>query len=179
MQNNFPKIPLIFAILLFSISSTIFVFLYREINNNHTKSEVATAAWQEETARRDDIRMLNNSIKSIEEDRTSLETHFAQSSDIVPFLDTIEKLASSVGAKASIAAVNVASDNSGLLAGVNVEGSFTAVYKFITLLENSPYELSFSSVDIKKQTDQTTVGKVATEPQWQGVLEIKLLSFLP
>ena len=33
---------------------------------------------------------------------------------------------------------------------IKASGSFEALYKFLTLLENSPYELDFISMDIQK-----------------------------
>src|ERR1017187_3942612 len=102
MQNHFPKIPLIISIILLIFSSCIFWFLYQKINDNNMQAQNSATAWQTEALRRDEIKTLNNSIKSIEDNQTQLDAHFAQSSDVVPFLNTIEGYAPQVGGKAQV-----------------------------------------------------------------------------
>jgi hypothetical protein len=87
-------------------------------------------------------------------------------SNIVPLLDAIEQLALRVKAKSEITSVDFSKDNNSLLLGIKASGSFVPIYKFLMLLENFPYELEFSSVDIKK-----------TDTQWEAVFKIKILSF--
>ncbi len=124
--------------------------------------------WQTEANRRNEIKTLNDSVKMIEEEKIRLETHFAKSSDIVPFLDTIEGLAPKVSVETEVSAVDVAEDHSGLLIGMKASGTFSGLYKFLTLLENSPYELKFIGMDINKETAS----------KWNAVFQIKLLSFI-
>lgn len=174
MQNNlhhsqkFKKMPLIFSIIFLAFSCFAFFFLYKEINNNKKISEKTQIEWQNETSRREDIRSLERSIKSISKEKTLLESHFAQSSNIVPFLDTIEKLALSSKNKSEVVSVDILQDGSGLLIGLRASGSFEAIYKFLTLLENSPYELEFISVDMQR---------LSLQAGWEVVFKIKLLSF--
>jgi hypothetical protein len=179
MENNFPKIPLILSAIFFIFFCSAFVFLYREINDNNQKAEQGTIVWQTEAHQRDEIKSLNRSIQMIAGDRALLETHFAKSSDIVPFLDTIEKLAPEAGAKAEVDSVNVPADNTGLTVGLKVSGSFGAIYKFLTLLENSPYELDFLLIDIHKLTVPNMPGKNIQDSKWEAVFKIQLLSFIP
>ena len=178
MKNNFPKIPLILSAIFFVFFGFAFVFLYTKINDNNQKAEQGTIAWQTEALQRDEIKSLNHSIQMIADDRALLETHFAKSSDIVPFLDTIEKLAPEVGAKAEVSSVNTPADN-GLTVGLKASGSFEAIYKFLTLLENSPYELDFLSMDMHKLTGPSASGENIQNPGWEAVFKIQLLSFIP
>ncbi len=187
MKNNFKKIPFILAILLFVACSLIFFFIYSEINTNNEKANLSNADLDAAIAERNRIKLLNNSIKSIKDDSALLDTHFAKSSDVVPFLDTIERLAPQVGAKAETTSVDVTKDNTALIVKMNVTGSFKSIYKFINLLENSPYELEFTSVDIQKDvsteapTDLSFPAqpKVTRESKWLAIFGIKLLTFIP
>lgn len=179
MKNNLPKIPLFFTIILLIFFTFAFIFLYKKINENNQKAEEGIATWTKEARRRDDIRSLDRSLKEMEGDRTLLETHFAKSSDVVPFLDTIEKLAPTVGASAQVESVNTIADNAGLVVGLKVSGNFSSIYKFLTLLENSPYELDFLSMDIHILTEGGMVGKVYKEPKWEAVFKMQLLTFVP
>jgi NAD(P)-dependent dehydrogenase (short-subunit alcohol dehydrogenase family) len=179
MKNNFPKIPLILSIIFFIFFCFAFVFLYGEINDNNQKAEQNTIIWQTEARRRDEIKSLDRSIQMIAGDRALLETHFAKSSDIVPFLDTVEKLASQAGARAEVGSVDILANNAGLMVGLKASGSFEVIYKFLTLLENSPYELDFLLVDIHKLTDLDASGKNVKNSSWEAVFKIQLLSFIP
>lgn len=152
----------------------------RAINNKVKISEQVLGEWQKEASRREEIRSLYRSIKTIEKQKSLIETHFAQGSNIVPFLDTIENLASKTEAKAEITSVDIAKDNAGLMVGIKASGSFEAVYRFLLLLENSPYELEFISMDMQKTVTQNVSdkNKKSKIPPWNAVFKIKLLSFI-
>jgi hypothetical protein len=177
MKNYFSKISLLFSAILFLFSCFVFVFLYKQINSINQKAEMNTIAWQTEALRRNDINLLNNSLAQVSNDRALLETHFAQSSDIVPFLNTIEQLASSAGTKAQVGSVDVGSGNTGLLINLTASGSFQQIYKFLTLLENSPYELDFPSVNISKSTVPDVSSKTINDSNWEATIQVQLLSF--
>jgi len=166
------------SIIFFVLLSSAFIFLYKAINNNTQKAQQDMTVWQMESLRRDDIRSLDRSLQKISNERTLLETHFAKSSDVVPFLDTIERLAPMVGAVAHVNSVDTSTDSTGLTVGLKASGSFEAIYKFLKLLENSPYELEFLSMDIHKLTMPDVLGKPAADSQWEAVFKIQLLSFV-
>jgi archaellum component FlaF (FlaF/FlaG flagellin family) len=173
MQFIIQKKSLILSIIFFIFFSFVFVFLYKDINNKKEAIQTAQEKWQTEAIRRENIKFLIDSVKSIKIERTSLDTHFVQSSDVVPFLDTIEELAKNVGANAEVISVDVAKDNLLLVVQMSTSGSFETIYKLILLLENSPYDLEFILVDIKNLN--SSIKKI---PQWTATLQIKLLSFL-
>jgi cell division protein FtsB len=189
MKNNFQKILLVLSVTLFAFSCFAFVFLYRKTNDNNQKAESVLTEWTNETYRRDDIMSLEHSLQKISDARTQLETHFAKSSDVVPFLDMIEKLAPKTGSLAQIDSVDTSGGSTGLIVGFSVSGSFDSIYKFITLLENSQYELEFLSMDIHSMTaSNTSVDSGSAQskapvknavPKWQADFKIQLLSFIP
>ncbi len=186
MQEHLKKVPLILsAMVLIILSATIFL-LYEKINSNTEKANITMAEVEDENNKRYEVKLLKNSIKTIKEDSILLKTHFAQSSDVVPFLDTLENLATKVGIKAETASVEIAPDNLSLLVKINTFGSFESIYKFLTLLENSPYELEFTGFDIQKEElgtilPDTTISKDTKKQnsKWRATFNIKLLSFIP
>ena len=122
---------------------------------------------------------LDNSIKIIDKEMIELETHFAKSSDIVPFLDTIEGLASKVNISAEVVSVNILTNHTGLTVGAKTSGTFSEIYKFLALLENSPYEIEVTSIDMRRETElNSEENKNTTVPKWNITFEIKLLSFI-
>lgn len=180
-MNNFKKIPLLLSIIFFVFLSFAIFFLYGKINSNNEKAELAISELENETNTSSQIKLLNNSIETIKEDKVKLETHFARSSDIVPFLDTIEGLGPKAGVKAETTGVFILEDNSGLVVKINASGSFSGIYKFLRLLENSPYELEFVGFDIQKQAGSNVVSgeTLVKNFTWDGTFNIKLLSFVP
>ncbi len=179
MQSSFQKKLLILSIIFFIFSCFVFLFLYKNINDNKEKLQLAQEKWQTEYTRRENARSLTNSIKTMESERNLLEKHFIQSSDIVPFLDMIEKLSVEVGTKAEIFSVDVAKDNLSLMVEMKAQGSFENIYKLIILLENSPYNLDFVLVDIQNSNSQNvSVGKNNKSQQWIATFKIKLLNFI-
>ena len=160
-------------------SCFLFLFLYKNISINKEALQLAQENWQTENKNRENARLLTSSIKAIESERALLNTHFVQSSDVVPFLDTIEKLAKNVGVKAEIISVDIIKDIPALTVEMKALGSFETIYKLIMLLENSPYNLEFVLVDIQSLNMQDeALNKEGKSHQWSATFKIKLLSFV-
>jgi len=179
MQFIFQKKSLILSIIFFVFSCFVFVFLYREVNGKREILQQAQEKWQTETTRRENARSLVNSIEIIKSERNLLETHFVQSSDVVPFLDTIEKLAKEVGAEAEVVSVNIDKDSSSLMVEMKAQGSFETIYKLIMLLEHSPYNLEFVLANIQNRNEENISANKNNKPQpWIATFQIKVLSFV-
>ncbi len=177
MKNNFKKFkktPLFLSVIFLLSALVVFIFLYKTIEQNRKASVETEAAWEAEANRRDQIQALDRLLSELSGERTMFEAHFIQSSDVVPFLDMVERLAPQVGASAEVSLVDIPKDNSGLVVEVRATGRFGTMYKFLTLLENSPYELEFMSVDIQKDE-----GGEELQENWSGNFRMKLLSFIP
>ena len=175
MKNLFKKIPLIISILFLFFSLFVFSFVYKETNKNNILGEEASMNFEKEKNRRDKIKSVDTLIKSIKNDQALVENHFTSGSGVVPFLDNIEGLAPKVGAEAEISSIDILSgDTSGLVVEVKVSGSFSSIYRFLNLLENSPYELDFISmnINIAEKTEKIKTYK------WEGNFKMKLLSFI-
>jgi len=175
MKYNFFKLPLIFSIILLVLSCSLLVFLYSQIRNNNVSAEQMKIDWQLETERRENLESLEKSLQAVDSEIAALQTHYAQNTEVAPFLDMIEKLASSVGGNAEVVGVDFAKDNTGLTVQVKANGDFESLYKFITLLENSPYEIMINSIDIKNVGG---LNAVSGRPEWSANLGLKLLSFI-
>lgn len=173
MKSNSQTTQIILSAVFFIASFSGFLFFYTIIKSHEEVSQQKLAEWRTEAARRDEIKSLDSSIKKIENEKLMLETHFARSANPVPFLDTLEKLAESVGAENSVSAVDVAKDGKSLIVGMSASGSFSAFYKFLTLLENSDYDMEFLSIDMQKDGEGDS-----TDGEWSAIIRIKLLTFI-
>lgn len=168
MRNNFQKILILVLIIFLGFFCYVFYFLYNQISKNSVSTDEITSQWQQEVSKNEEIKILNHGVKAVEKETIELEKHFAKNSDIGPFLDTIEQLAPKVGAIAETTSVDLSPDKMGLIVGLKVKGKFVPIYKFLTLLENSPYELeilSFKVFNIEKTSD------------WESDIQIRLISF--
>jgi hypothetical protein len=179
MKNNFQKILILVSVILLLLLCFAFVFTYQKINDNNQKTQQDTINLKTETLRRDNIASLNQSLQKIAPDRILLENHFIKSSDIVPFLNMIEKLGEEVGVSSEINSVNTKIDNTELMVELKASGGFEGIYKFLTLLENSPYELDFTSMNIHRLGLSGVTDKNIKDSNWEAVFKIKLLSFIP
>ena len=178
MKNNFQKIPIILSTLIFICLCFAFVFLYKETNSNNQKAGQNMATLQAEVDRLDGITLLDHTLAQNSDNLAMLETHFARSSNVVPFLDSIQQLGPEAGAEVVIDSVGAGANNTGLIVELKASGSFASVYKFLTLLENSPYELNFLSTDIHRLADLNNSSKSAPNPGWEAIFKIRLLSFV-
>lgn len=151
------------------------MYLYQGIRNNRKVFNEAQSAWQREENRLAEIRMIDRSIKTVEAEKSLFESHFASKSDIVPFLDTLEKIASSVGASAEVASVDTKDGNGGLVIALRANGTFESLYKLLNLLENSHYELEIEGLDLQRES----LGNAGTlSTKWRAVFQVKLLSYV-
>lgn len=177
-HNN--KKPIIISSILLLIACFIFIFLFKKIQQNNAKAKDAEIKWQTEANQRQEISSLDTLLENITNEKTQLESHFAQGSDIVPYLNNIEELGTEAKVVAQVSSVDTSQKNMGLVLSMKATGSFEAIYKFITLLENSPYALEFISVNIEKDAgDVTNTDSSTSINSWTAILKVKLLSFVP
>jgi preprotein translocase subunit YajC len=185
MQRTFKKNLIALSVIVFLLFVIAFWFLHKEIQQKNTKAEQVLSEWQKEDARRNEIKTILRSVDSIQMNNQIISTHFANSKNLVPFLDTIDSFAPKVGAEDEITSVDILPDTNKLVVSVRVMGSFEAVYKFLNLLENSPYEVKFLAADIHEAVSQQKNGlsgikseKTGKVYAWEGLFKLELLSFV-
>jgi hypothetical protein len=61
---------------------------------------------------------------------------------------------------------------------MKASGTFNVLYRFLALLENSPYELEFIGVNMDNGVVLDTVGKNVAASKWNAIFKVKLLSFI-
>ncbi|MFH1200949.1 MAG: hypothetical protein V1484_01305 [bacterium] len=179
MKKNLQKILLFISATLLLLFCFTFTFLYQKINDNNQKTQQDTISLQTETHQRDDIASLTQTLQKIISDRILLENHFIKNSDIVPLLNIIERLAQEAGVSSQIDSIDTQTDKAELIIELKASGRFEAIYKFLTLLENSPYVLDFRSMNIHKMPSPVVPDKNIANASWEVVLKIQLLSFIP
>ncbi len=167
---------LLISIIFFALACSLFFFLYEGVKNNQRVYKEAEMAWQREEDRLAEIRLIDRSIKDVQVEKSEFESHFARKSDVVPFLDSLERLASSVGTTAEVSSVDTTTDNMTLSLTMRASGSFDSIYRFLTLLENSYYVLEVNNFSMQRDTFVDVTGNQSAK--WKSVINIKLLSYL-
>lgn len=163
---------------MFAVSLFAFLFLYQGIKSNIGEVQTLSENWQTENLRRDNVKSLASFLETSAPEVSQLEGHFVQKSDVVPFLDAVENLSKETNVKIEVSSVNVSRDNSSLMVEVKALGSFGDIYKFITMLENFPYELEFTTADVQNTSIYSTSADKNIRPyKWVATLGIKVLSF--
>ena len=180
MRENIQKVSLSSAVILFLVSISIFIFMYMKINSSNTQTTSNRNAWLEEYNKRGHMADLEQSLRQIASQRALLDTHFAKRSDVVPFFNAMdETLAPLTGVKANIVSVDTGTSNNQMIINLEASGSFESVYKYLTLLENSAYELDFQTVDMHSSLYGGGVAPTSVQNStWQATFKIQLLSFI-
>lgn len=185
MRYGFRKNFIVLSAIIFLLFVIAFWFLYNGIQKKNDASEKISTEWQTEDSRRNEIKTIMRSVGTIQTNNEIIGTHFANASNLVPFLDTIDSFAPKVGAENEIVSVDILPDTKELVIGIKVLGSFESIYRFLTLLENSPYEIKFLVTDISKASGTQKDGAEGVKSEktgkifsWEGMFEIKLESFI-
>lgn len=173
--KKFDKAPLVFALLFFLISCAVFFSIHKKIKSNTQVFKDAQVEWQMENSKKEEIIFLDRLFENSGENMALIDSHFIQGSDVVPFLDNLEKLATEAKTRAEVTLVDVSPEGTNLSVGVRITGTFINLYKFLTLLENSSYKVEITSMDMRKLADRTETSKF---PEWSGIFKISLLSFI-
>jgi len=174
MKSYSVIIQLAFSFIFLAIFAGVFYFLNLTINKNDALAEATNLEWQNEALKREEIRALARALKMVEAESTNLNKHFAYSSDLVPFLDTVEALGVRSGVNlVETNSVNASTDGLSLTVGLNAKGDFNSIYKFASLLENSPYQLQTTSLNMQREGGEGA----STNPVWMASFNLKLVTF--
>ncbi|MES2023893.1 MAG: hypothetical protein V4439_04380 [Patescibacteria group bacterium] len=166
------------AVFFIAIALGAFFYIFNNLNAKNADLILLNQQTQDEYNSRAKISALNSEAKAIKDERDLLAGHFADSSDPVPFLDTLQALAKKAGANAEFSSVDLSKDGTGLEVQIKAEGSFISLHKLIALLENSPYEFDFSFLDLQKKVLSDAEAKLSRGTIWSMNLKVTLISFL-
>jgi hypothetical protein len=181
MKNNlqlkkFKKIPFAVAIVLLACSSVAFFVIYRATYKNVAESAELEKGWAGNESYKEEVANLQRFVEAYPTELTSLDSHFIKNPNVVPFLDLVESLGPKVGASTEVTQVDISKDGTSLTVGISADGSFESLYKFLKLLENSPFQLEVIAMNMQ---GNVTGGDNLTPNVWAGTFKVKLLNFLP
>ncbi|QQG45989.1 MAG: hypothetical protein HYY55_03360 [Candidatus Niyogibacteria bacterium] len=98
-------------------------------------------------AKQKNIKLLEETLQSIGDDRSKIEDVFVDEKSVVGFIENLEKVAADAGASLEISSVSLQAkvEDGGPSFNLNLEGSFGRLLKFLTLLENINYQVKIGT----------------------------------
>lgn len=122
------------------------------------------------------LKSVKKIIEDTESTRRELDTYFVTDNGIVDFIENIEALAEEVEINAEVLSVDINDNNKiseTLLLSLEVEGLWSSLFYFISLIEELPFKIDVSKVDI--EAVYTNTNKSKTSGSWKGTLNFSVL----
>lgn len=128
-------------------------------------ADVATLAAQIRDKHKDSDRItaIKNSLTELGKDEQSAEQYFVSTSEVVPYLGSLEDLGKSIGTKVEVVSVSAdtAKPKGHLNLSLKITGPFTAVIKTLGAIEYQPYDTVIKSLAL-----DTSLGNASSTPVW-------------
>ena len=155
-----------------------YAFLHvRALNQQSATLATETAALEKQES---DIGQLRLNVKATDENLQNLNTHFIHTSDPVPFLTTVEDYGRTASVSTKFDAVSVDKKPDRLIVSITAQGTFPAIYKFLSLLEAAPYQIAFSEVNVQSfSASATPNSKQKPQTIWEAHIALAVLSIIP
>lgn len=169
------------VVLLITVGGYYFFFSIIENKNKNISflsQEIDTYAQNES------VRTQSNKVAEEQKDKIEkIDLYLLHKNEVVPFIETVEGAGKKTGAVVKIGTVNVGSD-SVLAIRLEARGSWNNINRFLSYLENLPYKISLSKVDLNRASSvsqfyansEVGVNKIiAGAPVWNATVEMSVL----
>lgn len=147
-----------------------------------TKKEIS-----ENENRINNVQTLERLLNDFSEEEETLNSAILAEDDLVEFIEFLEDLAqrSKIGLSISSASLpestkkrkSAPASFANPVFEIKASGSFDDLMRYLILLENSPFQVSFQRINIQAlgSTQQTFL---ETEEDWQAIFKINVLSYM-
>ena len=99
--------------------------------------------------RENEVGTLKKELSDMEGQQKTLSSYFIDANDIVPFLDTVEGYGKTTNVVTKFDSFDIKNNPNRLEVSLVADGSFTDLYRFLGFLENAPYAISISKMDLQ------------------------------
>jgi len=116
------------------------------------------------------LKEIKKSLARNQENYSKMESVFLEEDSLVVFIQEMESLARHCGAALDIKGVVFNSQNNKYPSfTIFLKGSFSSIYNYLYLLENSKYQVAFGRLNLQEEGDGS----------WGASLVLNFLSFSP
>lgn len=157
-------------------------FLLISITTKNQSSLVLEKQLKEEEIKLADLQMLKNLVDNTKEQRAYISGLLVDKDKIIDFLDLVESLGQTSGAKINVVSVNEESPD--VSSGVvkirfNVTGSWEQVFRTISMLDHLPSALSVNEMQISKEVSTENAGgkSVPARTFWSANIGAEVIKF--
>jgi Tfp pilus assembly protein PilO len=179
MKSTFSTKGLLMGILVFTVVAIMgYYFLFQEIETRTTHTSDMQNQIEEATGREGYLLSLKAMLEDSKTDLSVLDTRLIAHEGTVAFLDRLESLSRFAGVKMSTDSLGVGAaggeadtflEQVGL--SVSVDGSYSSVRYFLSLIETLPYSITIPSVSLER----AGIGVGGGKSTWHGSFKITAL----
>lgn len=163
-----------------SVATFIFFFKVVENKNKHTSATLVTLA--NKIVKKENSQMLKDTIDQVYLTKESVGKHFVDSNEIDSFIDYLEGLGKDSGTEVNVQDFKISEENKNILSvRLLSRGSFSNVIRFLTLIENTQYQVSISKTTLEKQSEVLNIDPKTNQPipsgssVWQADISFSIL----
>lgn len=174
------KRALIGSILIFVVAVGLYV--YASFTIQKMTSETATLSADTVALERRVLAVgdIKKDLANAKDRQDVLLEHFVDKENVVPFFTTIESYGKSSGVSVKFDTASSARDVNRFDIALSIKGPYTGVYKFLRLLEATPYEIVVNTIQLQSGYVEVPVSKtkIVTQVEWTGTVSLSLMSVL-
>ncbi|MBP7804652.1 MAG: hypothetical protein KA052_00310 [Candidatus Pacebacteria bacterium] len=153
------KTALIFwlSIAVFLIALAAYAGMFYLIQKTGEENATLRAETDQLTARESQVGELKRTLSSIQAKEPMLGSYFINANDIVPFLEMIEEYGRQTRVSVKFTNVDLKQGPPTLFVSVTSSGTFTDIYRFLSLVEAAPYQIKITQTTMQVGTQTTVV----------------------
>lgn len=165
MSKNKTNLILLISsiVMLGSLATLIFFFKIIENKNKHTSATLVTLA--NKIVKKENSKALKDQIDEVALIRESTNKHFVNGGEMDSFIDYLEGLGKDAGTEVRIEDFKVSPDDKNTLSvKLSSKGSFNNVMKFLSIIENTQYQVYINKMILGKQPDVSNIDPKTGQP---------------
>ena len=155
-----------------------YVYLFRQLKAVNAANVSLTQDSNAILAEQSQIGVIKQSLSDTDARRAKLDSYFVDPNNVVPFLETIEGYGKTAGVSTTFSEVQLADKPTHLTVTVDANGSFTNIYRFVSMLEAAPYEIQVTESDIQTVVPGTLnpIDGLPKVAGWDAAITLSVLS---
>jgi hypothetical protein len=180
MQTNIRKHNIIIAVM--SLLIVVFLFawyiLYMRMEQVGASISASMQAQMAAEVHAEQMKNMTVSLDTVSADAAMINAYIVPPDGEVTFIERVEALAKALGLSIKVNTVGLSQASDLSAAGLeylnlklSVTGPWQAVFDFLSMTENLPYDVTVSQSDIASVSDGTVKGP----RQWQGDFQIGVI----
>ena len=144
-------------------------WVYRGLTKTNDRIGVLNREISLADAKQKNIRLLHQTLQSIERDKSRVDAVFVDEHSVVRFIENLEELAALSGVELEIssAALPVETDEGGPIFNLSIKGGFGRLFRFFELLEKINFQIRIESASFN----------IFGSGIWNSQIKLRLLSY--